>query len=340
MRTAQDLRAWLASGELQTADGAFRAWRDGLTSELAFAYPEITGYALTWLAGRDIPTAQEIAVGRRAADWVTQRLEGGDRSARSGWDGEAVYAFDLGVIAAGLMSFGRRHGTVEHVGQGERTAAELSGLLRGAGLSPVLTDGPPTSRTEGWSTAGKPHLVKCVQALLLVQEHDAARALIGTAAAWEREAGRFQTQPDDAYTMLHPHLYTVEGLWIWGTATGDPSALARARRSTEWAWRHQLPSGGLPRSVSSGGEPSGPEQWDVTSQAVRAAIITGADISGLDRAIDRLLGLARKRPIGKALVYQPGVGQEHYNAWVSMFGAQALELAAGEPEVLAWHALV
>ena len=48
--TAAALRRWLASGEPQSPSGAFYAWveEDGSPS---FEYPEITGYALTHLAG-------------------------------------------------------------------------------------------------------------------------------------------------------------------------------------------------------------------------------------------------------------------------------------------------
>src|SRR3954469_15409943 len=106
-RLASDLRLWLASGELQSPDGAYCAWRDAQTGELACAYPEITGYALTWLAGRRGRTEAEVSAGRRAADWVTARLGARDRSARRGWEEGAVYTFDLGMIAAGLISFGR-----------------------------------------------------------------------------------------------------------------------------------------------------------------------------------------------------------------------------------------
>ena len=338
---AGDLRSWLASGALQS-DGAFCAWRDAANGELAFAYPEITGYALTWLAGRSEPTAQELDAGRSAAAWLDSRLGAGDRSARNGWDDGAVYCFDLGMIAAGLISFGVRAGDAATEQLGRGVARDLAAFVEAGGHLPaVAPDGPATTRPSSWSTDGVAHMTKCVQALLLADEHDAARTLIAAGAAEEVESGRFRTQPDDTYVMLHPHLYTVEGLWMYAEATGDDDAAALARRAAEWAWRWQLSSGGLPRFADLAGTgDEGPEQWDVTAQAIRAALMTGAQPEGLDLAIGRLAELARPATGGQALVYQPEAGAEHHNAWVSMFGAQALELAAGGRSAMSWQQLV
>lgn len=337
-----DLRRWLASGDLQSGDGAFRAWRDAGSDELAFAYPEITGYALTWLAGREDPTDAEREAGVRAADWLVDRFGRGDRSAREGWDGGAVYTFDLGMIAAGLQSFGRSLGSAVHAALGERIASGLAGLVHSRhGLRAIDPAGPRTARPPEWSTEGLPHLVKCVQALLLAGEDDAACALAATAAGRQRPDGRFVTQPHDDRVMLHPHLYTVEGLWMFGSARGDADALERARRGAAWAWEQRLDSGGLPRyAVVSDRVDPAPEQWDVTSQAVRAVLMTGADAPGLDRAVARLGELARPARDGTALVYQPASDPVHLNAWVSMFGGQALELVAHGSEAMTWQDLV
>jgi hypothetical protein len=141
--------------------------------------------------------------------------------------------------------------------------------------------------------------------------------------------------------MLHPHFYAVEAMWMWGTARDELAALERAKRATEWAWRYQLPDGGLPRLVNLDTEEAGVEQLDVTSQAVRAALLVEADVDGLDRAVERLCAAARPVAGAAALPYQPQAANAHLNAWVTMFGAQALELAA-QPghRSLSWHELV
>jgi hypothetical protein len=334
------IRAWLGSGRLQSANGAYCAWRDADTDALAFEYPEITGYALIWLAGRPDPSEQERAAGRAAGAWLTNRLASGDLSARSGWENGAVYTFDLGMLAAGLMSFGRQTGTEDFTQAGLRTAQRLAGYIQQEGELPALApDGPRTERSSQWSTEGRPHLVKCVQSLLLAEELEAAQRLLAQARDEQADDGHFITQPGDDYVMLHPHIYAIEGLWMWGQARHDEEALESARRATRWAWERQLPSGGLPRWAS-GGE-RGPEQIDVTSQAVRAALMLGLEPPGLAQAIGRLLEIARlDEPHGQALTYQPEGGASHLNAWVTMFGGQALQLVAEGPAVMSWDTLV
>ncbi len=340
-RVATGTRQWLSSGRVQASSGAYCAWRDIANDNLAFEYPEITGYALTWLSWCDGLDARELQAGRRAADWLMDRLSSGDRSARADWDGGAIYTFDLGMIAAGLISFGARIKHEDYAERGREVVRSLVAYLdERQRLDAIAPDGPASSRSGGWSTDGRPHLVKCVQALLLADQPDAARCLLRQAIDdQDPDDGHFVTQPGDEFVMLHPHLYGVEGMWMWGSARDDQDALERARRAIDWAWQHQLPSGGMPRWVS--GSDTGPEQLDVTSQAVRAAVILGLDPPGLEAATLRIAALARADgEHGYALIYRPEDVSGHLNAWVSMFAGQALAVASEGPYALSWNALV
>ncbi|HEY5194039.1 MAG TPA: hypothetical protein VIJ39_09250 [Solirubrobacteraceae bacterium] len=327
---------------MQSSDGAFCAWREG-DGTLAFEYPEITGYALTWLAAQPDLSSGGRKAGMRAANWLLERLQANAISAHADWDGGAIYTFDLGMIAAGLISFGRCVGEPRLQEQGESVALHLASLFLETELPPAIDpSGPPGGREITWSNASHPHLSKCVQSLLLAEQWEAGQRLVDHAAGFQRPDGYYLTQPREDLVMLHPHFYTVEAMWMWGTARQDRSALDSARRATEWAWAHQLPAGGMPRLVNLGeSAESGVEQLDVTSQAIRAALLLGADVPGLARAVERLCAVAHKLDGGAALPYQPGSSETHLNAWVSMFGAQALQLAAqGEGYTLDWHELV
>jgi hypothetical protein len=175
--------------------------------------------------------------------------------------------------------------------------------------------------------------------LLLAGERATAQRLSTYATENQAADGHFATQPDDAIVMFHPLFYAVEGLWMTGIECNDPSLLDSARRAVEWAWGHQLPSGGLPRSMSPSG--CGPEQLDVTSQAIRCAILLDADVDGVDAAIHRLVSLARAdENYGHALVYQPEAEATHLNSWVTMFGGQALTVAVHGAQALRWNTLV
>ncbi len=339
-RVADEISQWLGSGRVQSPGGAFCAWLDAASGELAFEYPEITGYALTWLARYGGEQGPEVRAGHRAATWLVKRLRSGDRSSRPGYDRGAVYTFDLGMIAAGLISFGRSTGTAEYVDQGALVAEQLAALIRETGQLPAIApDGPTSARPLQWSTVGRVHLVKCAQALLLADEQQAATRLCELALADQHDEGWFATQPGDTI-MLHPLLYAVEGLWITGTATGQSRLLTAAANAARWVWRQQLPSGGLPRSVNGSG--LGVEQIDVTTQAIRAAVLLELRCPGLVSAVRRLLALARSDDgYGQALIYQPGgEGDDHLNAWVTMFGEQALRAVAQGPQALSWNTIV
>ena len=337
------LRRWLFSGACQSESGAFCAWRDADTGELAFEYPEITGYLLTFAASLDDLAEQETAAARRAADWLVSRLGRGDYSAREGWDGGAVYTFDLAMLATGLLAFGRRFGD-EYVEAGAGVVDVLCAEADAAGRVPAVARGPASAHT-GWATEGRAHLLKAVQCLLLAAElgvretRELAQALIGEAAELQCPDGRFVTNLGDEITMLHPHHYAVEGLWMWGNATSDAGALDQARRGLEWAFSQQLATGGFPRFAPTKGEP-GPEQGDTTAQAVRMACLLEFDLLGLDRAVARLAELTIGDECRRSVVYQPTAESQHENAWTTLFAAQALAQAGREPPRVEWDMLV
>lgn len=334
------LRRWMAAGDCQSPSGAFYAWVDAASGEPAFEYPEITGYALTHFAAGDGEAAERDA-GARAADWLMERLgAGGDLSAREDWDSEAIYNFDLGMISTGLLAFGQLHGESRWVEQGQALARRIAEQLSPSGELRSIDSDEPVSDRSAWSTEGGAHVIKLAQCLLAAGLEEPARALISTAAAIQRDDGRFVTHPSDRETMLHPHLYATEGLWCFSEATGDQRALDRARRGAEWAFTQQLASGGLPRYVETGSGERGPEQLDATAQAVRMALLTGIRDERVDRAAARLAACAAGDDGKLSLPYQPELTPTHRNAWVTMFAAQALSLAESGARPLSWQLLV
>src|SRR5581483_7932630 len=128
-----------------------------------------------------------------------------------------------------------------------------------------------------------------------------AAALVENALSLQRSDGRFPTSEDEATTMLHPHMYAAEGLWVWGAAHGG-------------AWSYQLESGGLPRAVTRG-RVDGPEQCDLTAQAVRLSLAMGWRPPAVERGIRRLVEVARERRGKLALPYQPESPEQHLNTW-------------------------
>lgn len=337
---AASLRGWLGSGSPQSPGGAFYAWIDEASGEPAFEYPEITGYALTYFSGLRDPEDREVAAAELAARWLLRRLGAGNLAARSGWDGDAVYAFDLGVIASGLINFGRRFGREECVARGVWLAAMLRARVERQGyLRPLLSD--ETSRPSSWSTEGRAHLIKLVQALLLADEvaggfRRAARMLASTAEELQEPDGRLRTHRPGSPTALHAHLYGVEGLWMYARATGDKVALERTLSATRWTWNQRLPDGSFPRTTPTDAG-SVVDQLDVAAQALRMNLLMGLDDGDEATVLAHLTSAARPADGCLALVYQPGAAA-HHNCWVTMFAAQAAEIAAGTD--LDWRKLV
>ena len=319
---ASELRRWITTGTCQGKNGAFHAWRDAATNTLAYAYPEISGYALTYLSG----CSEGESVGQRAADWLISRIAGNNLTARER-DGEAVYNFDLAMIATGLMSFGHKFGVEEYVTVGLNLVGFIQDQILSAGhLLPLSPAYPSSPRKSTWSTDGRAHLLKVIQCLLLIKSADKLQLA----------SGQFITHPTDTETFLHPHLYAAEGLWMWGSALGDSHAIERARMAINWAWSHQLDTGGFPNTV---GNAAGTEQSDVTSQAVRLALLLDMQLPGLDRAITRMMQVSYGDERSRAILYRPTSTDLHENTWATIFASQAVEVAISGAQALPWMLL-
>jgi hypothetical protein len=336
--TRDALVAWLESDAPRSRSGAYVAWieRDG---RQAYEDPEITGYALTHLSAHmDRPRSREAAPA--AAAWLERRLATGERT--SGWDGDAVYTFDLGMIATGFLAHVREGGGEPRYA--ERAQSLIEDLARLAaspeGIRSFPPEGPASPRVE-WSTLGRAHLIKLMICLALGERSEALRRLLALAGDLQHEDGRMATEPDEGSpaTTLHPHLYAVEGLWAYGTAAGEAEARERARRGAEWALRQQLPSGGIPSFVDTQSGQHGPEQMDATAQATRMGVACGLEPARWEGTLARVVEAAEPSGEGMALPYQPSGPATHLGTWAAQFGAQALDWALDSTRI-GWRLLV
>ena len=157
------LRRWATSGATQHPSGAMAGWRDTESGSLSAEYPEITGYLLTYAAS----TAAEEGVARRALRWLGDRVRAGNLAARDG-DGPTIYNFDLAMMATGLITAGAALARQQDVAAGLELVEHLRRQVDRHGFLPTL-DGSrrPSRRPPAWSTVGRAHLVKVVQAFLI-----------------------------------------------------------------------------------------------------------------------------------------------------------------------------
>ena len=339
-----DLAEWLASGTNQHPSGAIASWVDGATGQLGYEYPEITGYALTYLsAGHGSNGGVD---GAAAADWLCDRIERGDFSGRAG-DGGVIYNFDHAIQAVGLMSFGETDGgSARHRHGGLTLARRLRDQLQTTGTLPAIDPrGAVTIREHTWSVSGSAHLLKCAQALLLADRlgeegmRDAVATLQATcdwSAGRGRPDGNVVTCPGSERVHLHAAMYFIEGLWILSEAAGDQVARELADAHFSWVLDHQLANGGFPNIV---GVPGGQEQNDVLAQVVRMAALLRRRDERVTAATERLVSGAVATRTGAAIRYRPDDPQVHLNSRCTMFADQALGVVSGEDKC-EWYALV
>ena len=336
--SSADLFDWLFAGVLAHPSGGIAGWRERRTGRLSDEYPEISGYFLSAAVFAD---ATDSAAVTRAADWLCARIEG-NASASRRVDGPAVYNFDQGIIAAGLIKYGVRARNARAVAAGVRAASRLRDQVNELGHLPPLDPAaaPPDERPATWSTVGRLHLAKTVQCLLLAAELGAAGMRAAARTIVDDVSSAFSLTSDglrDAAgkVNLHATCYALEGLWIWDAAhrtTGLDEILNTALGEL---LSYRLQSGGFPRLAAT---TASREQSDVHAQVIRLAALLG-HVSTVRPSIARLRQVASPAQIGWSVPYEPQAPEVHENAWATMFAAQALALVDG-PRELEWWELI
>ena len=334
--SSADLFDWLFSGVLAHPSGGVAGWRERRTGRLSDEYPEISGY---YLSAAVVADATGTAAVIRAADWLCARIEA-NASASRRVDGSAIYNFDQGIIAAGLIKYGVRAGNTRAVAAGNRAASRLRDQVEELGHLPTLdpTGGRPDGRPATWSTVGRLHLAKTVQSLLLAAElgvpgmREAARRVIDDVSSTFSLASD-GLRNESGQINLHATCYTLEGFWIWDAANRTTGLQKILHAALDETLSYRLPSGGFPRLAAS---PARHEQSDVHAQVIRLAALLGR-APLVQPSIARLRQVASPAQLGWSVPYEPQASEVHENAWATMFAAQALALVDGPPSLEWWE---
>jgi hypothetical protein len=334
--SSADLYEWLFSGALAHPSGGVAGWRERRTGRLSDEYPEISGY---FLSAAVVADATDSAAAIRAADWLCARIEA-NASASRRVDGSAIYNFDQGIIAAGLIKYGVRADNARAVEAGIRAASRLRDQVNDLGHLPTLdpSAGAPHGRPATWSTVGRFHLAKTVQCLLLAAEVGVAGMREAAGRIIDDLSGTFSLSSDGlrnetGQVNLHATCYALEGFWIWDAANRTTGLHEILHAALGELVSYRLPSGGFPRlAVSTASR----EQSDVHSQVIRLAALLGR-ASSVQPSIERLRQVASPAQLGWSVPYEPQSPEVHENAWVTMFAAQALALVDGPPDLEWWE---
>lgn len=332
MQTFQALDLWLQSKCGKTARNGINSWYSENMSDGGYPYPEIAGYFLTYESWRGRSNKKES---HDTAQWLSHD-EDSIRIARD-IEPNTEYVFDAGIIAAGILSFAEKTGEVRYQNIGKRILEPIiDNLLTKGSIHPILSGSYNRRRT--WSTDARAHLVKIVQALLKTgtsQAEQAAAILVKLVVHTLQNNDLNEFRNADGRLYLHPMLYTVEGLWIWASATDDQAALTLAKNLYRRAESIIIKSARLESEDAGGAGNVAWKQGDVLAQLYR--------LSGL-------LQMAMKQPSlidnvelipsseGTAVSY--GYGLQHQNTWATMFYSQAIACQKSSSMTVTWKDLV
>lgn len=356
---------WLLNSGIQDERGAFYAWLDHEDSVSSYLYSEITGYAITTLCFLYTLTNDVLYLQRAesAARWIIDaalhssggvltRLYLTEEVEHYSFSRGYIYAFDCAMVAFAMLKLYKLTAQKCYLDVSRRIVDFLARrMLRADGLCYPIFDarsGQVCEVKDTWSRqAGSFHckltLPLCELAELEGNRHYLRLAQnIIEASMQHFYKDRFITNVSDQSSHFHPYCYTLEGLVFYSYKNNTDRYRDAIRQGFDWMVQFQDENGGLPTSVFSPHNIKTPYQrCDIQAQSLRLYFLIGA-VEGenrvnnlnLDRLLQRLLSFQDVSSIrGGGFFFgedKDGSYKKHSNSWCTMFGLQALYLAAGK----------
>lgn len=362
---------WLLESGIQNTSGCpsrlggFNSWYDLDLGRFSFVYSEITGYALSALSdlfARE-RRAEFLERAELGARWLKDRALHACGAVRTrcyyddeadeqySFDRELIYAFDNGMVVAGLVNLHLASGDQCYLETASRMARFLLDRMASGngGFLPIFdpATGRSYARPDKWSTRSGPFHAKLAVGLGLLFEatgeeefEHAALEVCRWAIRRQDARGAFANDPDSRTTHLHAHLYACEGILWLGLRRGLEEFVQAARRGVGLALSPalRLADGGIASEVAGDGGRNEAQRSDVLAQTLRLGCVLGA-LGELDQAeLDRLPELYERlssyqwREPGShegGFLYGAdldGVPRRHVNSWCTMFALQAIRL--------------
>jgi hypothetical protein len=295
-------------------DGRVLSWVN--PERPGYAYPEIAGYLLSFLAWQGPSTVE-------TRDRIARGLEA-DMSARGGVGRWGIdYAFDSAMALTGLLRHAQAGGRLPDSGMADR----LYEFVVSCVAARTAYVGDSDSDPAHWSVSYGSHLLKLAIALTA---YDELRSLRSRSEPVQQlvddlvplyDSGRFRVNELSPETYTHSHCYAIEGL-ITLDARGLGTFGSLIRGGADWLAQIQLGDGGMP-SRHDGRDALGPAHTDCTAQAAR--IWSLVDRERYAPQISRAAAFLYEMEKGGAFRYRPG--SDDMNTWATMFAAQAMRWA-------------
>ncbi len=367
-RSVRSAARWLSASGIQNRsrdpklNGGVAAWYESDKKQYPFLYSEITGYALSAWAFlyNAFKVRSYLGNAKAAAQWLERSAEIPDGGIKTRFylvkgyvlpnycfHYGRVYAFDTAMVGYGALQLYRHTKDPELLQFSERLFRFLVDKMRRKdGLFHAYYDskgGRVGEDLEKWSDqAGSFH---GKLALFFVDYHlwthsveakRRASELLDAVCKLQKPDGRFITGKADASTHLHPHAYTLEGLFYAGALLNKPAYLKAARRGFEWMLKGVSDDGSVSSNYMNG-RFSHHERSDIVAQTLRIGAVlfaldkkaSAAYLPTLEKIRQHLL-LFQEQTKGLqqgGFVYgaaTDGLQRPHLNAWATMFALQAL----------------
>jgi hypothetical protein len=332
---SDDIRNWLLDAPIQLESGEHRGavagWLDA-SNRPEFVYGEATGYYLTCGAfiARDHRTEKLHKRMDAAEEWLHAVWSNPPpltrsylSSARPDWRNEAVFTFDCAMMLRGLNAF--------DTDRAERTRHQIEAVLLSA-VGPdgalrcyVPRPGMGTTMPESWSTTPGPFQLKTAAAVLSAR-HRSPQLRAAAEATARKWLDWFPAHEPSG--ELHPLLYHVEGLLLWGSGRPDARRWSLAAGVFAQVMARQRGDGDLPGSLSDDASAS---RSDATAQALRIGTLLAAAGYLPAGCAERLPALAEALrryidPNGGVHFRRRNGDATHVNVWCAVFAYQALSL--------------
>jgi len=327
---ATRLQHFLLHGPAQQRSGEHRGAVAGTLKpdgSALYVYGEITGYYLHWLSSLPVGTAGVQTATSSALEWLQRYLGGSElpltrvylRDSPADWRNDAMFAFDLAMIAGGMAGIARRDMAPLPAPLLADLQRWLLQFVRSDALAVCLTRMPQSVMPQRWSTCGGPFTAKTASRILQLGEQVSLDANLLQLCRRQLTIVATDTTRH-AIDMVHPTLYAIEGCLT--CPDSDAFALARwfeqvvALQATDGTLPESLPTPHVRRS-------------DIVAQALRVAVFLEQQLAQPGRYRAACDGFAqvlvqRVRPDG-TLPFSSD-GNPDANVWGAMFAEQALRL--------------
>lgn len=341
------LARWLLDGPARIGSGAEVGAVAGCVDgdgRPRYAYPEITGYFLQWLAwrvacGDDVAPLSPLAAS--AQHWLRRWCATEGTPARvyldapePDWRNGALFCFDLAMVFRGLAAAGRA-GLLEPDPALVASLASLAEKLiepDGAFAACVPLE-PGIELPERWSTRRGGFLAKAAAGILDAAEVPGmpARLVAAAEASFGASVEVLVTAP---HVEVHPLLYGFEGVVIRSDDPRSAAVLPALAARFDALLEVVDALGGVPESLSGGNPVPNLARSDVLAQTLRVGVLLARLRPGYRPALAVLARLrdvlvSRIKPNG-ALPFgaDPGAAHALDNVWATVFAEQALVLTA------------